>query len=273
MQLNEFLDWYFGNVKKVCEFHVNYLESNGFKNPKNNYLELKRFIDTATNFLSEIDTNLVVGLVGKMYNDIASLYEFYTQVKKSTLYPEMVFQREYLERLEEYKRLNKRYNDLKRLIAEAESKAKQAENELKKYEAEPKDEEELKKYKALKKQMVDALYNAGKYKEEFEEVSVNLKELERKEREAFIPAFIEYRDKLVKCLERVINTKIYYYDKLLWYNAEKSPLVRKFFETSRINGDYSTKTFIKYFLKNIDINKSHNSDWIMYLKKMLKVVE
>ncbi|GAB6045843.1 hypothetical protein JCM11957_14410 [Caminibacter profundus] len=77
----------------------------------------------------------------------------------------------------------------------------------------------------------------------------------------------------LKKLEKIINVKLYYFDKLLWYNASKSNLIVEFFNKSNINGDFSTKTFIKYFLKNIDMSKSHNSDWLIYLQKILKVVE
>lgn len=77
----------------------------------------------------------------------------------------------------------------------------------------------------------------------------------------------------LKKLEKIINVKLYYYEKLLWFKASESYEIKKFFESSNIDGDFSTKTFINYYLKNLDESKSSNGDWLKYLKKILKVIE
>jgi hypothetical protein len=85
--------------------------------------------------------------------------------------------------------------------------------------------------------------------------------------------YVEYAENIDSALREIIQTKSYYLDKLLWELAADSQTIAKFFRQARIEGDYSTKTFISYYLRNIDINKSSTSDWHNYLREALKVFE
>jgi len=267
VELDQFLNEYFKTIKEVNDFHFKYLVENGFIFPKINYLELSRFLETATNFLLDIDPNLLEGVGEKLYQDIKSLYEFYGSFKKKVKYSEIVFYKEYLENLERYVRLKKRYEELKKAIENYNDTIKFSEEKLKFIgEKDP-------NYKKLKKQLVDAIYELSKHREEFSKVRDSLKELEKSESLKFFPKFNELKKIHLKKLEKILNVKIFYFDKLLWYRARQSVLVRKFFERSHIEGDFSTKTFIKYYLKNIDMKKAKNSEWIFYLNNLLKVLD
>ncbi|WP_457561376.1 hypothetical protein [Caminibacter sp.] len=267
-----FLEEYFKDIKKVSEFHFDFLLKNRFKFPKVNYLEVKRFIDTATNFLKDIDPDFLNSLANKLYKDIQALYEFYSKFKKKVEYDEVVFYREYLENLEEYKRLNEKYNNLKKQIEALNSVVSKTEERIKNFE-DTKDEDKIKELKKLKKNYVDAIYELSKIKEEYEKVKKELKELEEKEKLKFMPKFKTYKEKYLKLMEKIIATKLYYFDRLLWECAKKSDEIQKFFIRSHIQGDFSTKTFIDYFIKNIDVSIANDGDWIMYLRKISKVIE
>jgi hypothetical protein len=58
-------------------------------------------------------------------------------------------------------------------------------------------------------------------------------------------------------------------DRLMWVQAQQSKLIEKFFVTSQIKGDFSTKTYIHYYIRNIDPNKSAD-EWHNYLRSVLK---
>jgi hypothetical protein len=267
MELEKFWEEYFGLIKKVNEFHFNYLVTNKFKFPKTNYLELKRFIDTATNFLLDLDRGILNGLAGKLHQDIESLYEFYKEFLKKTKYAEMVFYQEYLENLDNYKALKDEYDQLKKSIEEYNHTISSSEEKLKTMkESDP-------SYKKLKKLYVDSIYELSKNKDRFYEVKKSLENIEKTEELRFFPKFNKLKEMHVLKLEKILNCKLYYFDKLLWYNASKSQPVIDFFVKSNIEGDFCTKTFIDYSLKNIDVSKSHNSEWIMYLRKISKVIE
>ncbi len=267
MVLEDFLKKYFQQIKEVNDFHFEYLVTNKFKFPKANYIELKKFIDTATNFLMEIDEHILDDLTGKVYQDLNSLYTFYKGIKNKTKYVELIFYQEYLEKKNEYKTLKDEYEKLKIRMEEYNSAISKLEEQLKTLE------KGSSEYKKVKKNYVDMIYELSKNKDRFYELKDLLESLEKEEELKFFPQFNKLKDLHLKKLEKIINVKLYYFDKLLWHKASNSSAVVKFFETSHIDGDFSTKTFIKYFLKNIDVSKAQNSEWYIYLQKMLKVVE
>lgn len=131
MMLDEFIDQYFSEIEKINNYNFNYLITYKFSFPKNNYIELKRFIDTATNFLSEIDDSLLKGLTSKLYHDVNSLYKYYISFKKKTEYDEYVFSNDYLTVLDRYNELKNKHDVLKaeiekynKTILEVEAKLK-----------------------------------------------------------------------------------------------------------------------------------------------------
>jgi len=267
-KVNEFLEDYFSLIKKVTDFHYKFLVENEFTFPKNsNYFKLKRFIDTATNFLRDIDDKILHDLAGKLYQDINSLYEFYKKFEKESQYSEVIFYSSYLESLDEYSQVKNKVLKLKKKIEEYNDIINKSEETLKNLKEDDKD------YKKVKRMYVDAVYELSKCKDEFYENKKIMEEIEKREEVKFFPEFKKLRALYLKKLEKIINTKLYYFEKLLWYKARESELIVKFFEKSSIDGEFSTKTFIKYFLSHIDEAKSNNSDWINYLKYMLKVIE
>ena len=266
-ELEKFLEDYFALIKKVNEFHYSYLISNKFKFPKTDYIELKRFIDTATNFLTDIDKEILDGVAGKLYQDVTSLYDFYKHFSQKSKYTQNIFYQEYLENINNYKKLKDEVEKLKASIEKYTYTISTNEEKLKTMSNNDKE------YKKTKKLYVDAIYELSITKDQFYESKALLEEIEKKEEKEFFPKFNKLKQLHLLKLKKIINTKLFYFDKILWYNASKSELIIKFFNTSDINGDFSTKTFIQYFLKNIDMSKSHNSEWLIYLQKMLKVIE
>ena len=179
MELDKFLEDYFHLIKKVNDFHFNYLVTNKFKFPKTNYLELKKFIDTATNFLLDLDEHILNGLAGKLYQDIESLYTFYKDFYKKTQYTEVVFYQEYLENLDNYKSLKDEYEQLKKSMEEYNNTIITCEEKLKIIsQNDP-------SYKKIKKMYVDAIYEMSKNKDRLYEIKKQLDEIEKKRRITF----------------------------------------------------------------------------------------
>jgi len=267
VKLQQFLDEYFDLIKRVNNFHWKVIIENKFVFPKINYIDLKKFIDTATNFLTDIDDKILKGLTGKLYQDMGSLYSFYTQFARESQYSEVIFYKNYLDTLDEYREVKEKVDSLKDKIEEYTDLISKSEEQLKHISKEDKS------YKKIKKVYVDSIYELSKCKDEFYENKGKMENIIKKEEVAFFPEFKKLREMHLKKLKKIINIKLFYFEKLLWFNAQNSQIIVKFFETSNIKGDFSTKTFIQYFLKNIDEAKSNNSEWVSYLKQMLKVIE
>ena len=77
------------------------------------------------------------------------------------------------------------------------------------------------------------------------------------------------RDYIITSLEKIIIIKTYYLEQTLWFKAKESQAIENFFETARIKVDYSTKTFIQYYLKNINVGQSKSDGWHAYLQECL----
>jgi hypothetical protein len=272
-EIDIFLESFFQEIKDVSEFHLNYLRKNSFVFPDVDYIQLKRFMDTATNNLYNLEPHLLSGLLGKLYQDIKSLYEYYQKFKSQVKIPQIIFHKQYLSRINLYKELSTKLQVATENMEQFRSTMESTENELKMYKEAPKDTELLNKYKNLKKRNVDAIYYFSEYKDEFIDIKSKLVEFEKNEELEFFPKFKDLKDKYLSSLENILNSKMFYFNKLLWYEAQKSETITRFFEESNIDGDYSTKTFIKYYLKNIDISKANNSEWLTYLNKILKVLD
>lgn len=79
-------------------------------------------------------------------------------------------------------------------------------------------------------------------------------------------------------LREIINTKTYYFDKLLWTEARKSTPVKEFFKKSKrtnadISEELSTKIFIQQYMQTIDPSHAKDAKWHLYLQNILKMMD
>jgi len=97
-------------------------------------------------------------------------------------------------------------------------------------------------------------------------------------KEQFLREFKKERDTYAENLRSIINTKTYYFDKLLWNEAKKSASIRDFFKKSRrIDGDLteelSTKIFVKQYLQTVDFSHAKDIKWHTYLQNVLTLMD
>lgn len=271
-RVTAFLNKFFDEETKVAEHELAFLDESGLKKPDIDYFKMRRFIVTAFNNLKELDLTIAEGLIGKMHKDIMELTAFYLDFLKKIKMQNLIYQRDFLPSVKEYKELNDdkvlteaKINQFKNIAMTTQRELDEIANSGEKV---PED-----KIKLLKRRNVDSLYNLDKSKEHLKEVAVAVSELEESMKAIFFEQFEVYCEDYKAALLEVLNTKLYYFDKLLWAQAEKSSGVRKFFDNAGIKGSYSTKTYLSYYLKNIDVEKSKTSEWHQYLQSLLKVLD
>ncbi len=94
----------------------------------------------------------------------------------------------------------------------------------------------------------------------------------------FESSFLKEYEEIKSELKRVINTKSYYFDALLWKEARKSRSINDFFkQLVRLNikssSDLNIKLFIVQYLNSVDLNHVKNPKWHDYLQKVIKVID
>lgn len=97
-------------------------------------------------------------------------------------------------------------------------------------------------------------------------------------KETFDHEFKKEWDEYDQQLRSIINTKTYYFDKLLWNEAKKSTAIVDFFKKSkRTEGEFgeelSTKIFIKQYMQTIDLSHAKDIKWHHYLQNIITIMD
>ncbi len=239
---------------------------------------MKRFIITAYNHLMEIDIDLKMGDVAKSKNELFYAEKVYIDLHKKRKEPrEVAFELVFLNQQPDYIFFKKKFEDLKQMQSMAQSRATQLHNELKARKEEilalkDKDsniyQEKTNEYKAKNKDYADTLYKASTLKKEISEVFAYLEEFKTAYYGHFEVAYPSKIKKVEDFLLIVLNTRCYEFDTILWTKAKNSTLIRKFFEESKINGSFSSQTFLEYFLKSVNKAMANEEN-----KKLFELLE
>jgi hypothetical protein len=268
-----FLDEYFKEIRDVVEFEQVFMQENSLEGPNIDYFKLKRFLETAVRNLRAIDSNILTGLVHKLYKDVMTLYTFYQSATSKVAMPIVVFERDFLKTIKPYNELVRRIEELKSMRTSYEMKMRYLEGSMKALELNMNSDEKRKEYAQLKARYAEAAHFFAEARDEIPLAYKKLEEIEETFRETFLAWFEEYKEYYLSELRGATNVKFYYLDKLLWYKAERSNEIRRFFKDSGIKGNYDTKTFIEYYLRNIDLKKTFDRGWHTYLREILEILE
>jgi hypothetical protein len=223
---------------------------------------VKRFLMTAYNDLKGMDTSLHNNTkIKKILDEIHELQKAYKQVDSKLSKPRLAFEMIFLRSQPEYLQFIKYKEDcLNRItilgkIEESLFPDIQAmEDRLKVMPAEEFKERELieKDLKSLKRHYVDTIHENA---EIFEELS-NMEDLRglyvKKYSETFFIELSKIGGTHLETLRSILNYRAYSFDSLIWEHAAKSKIIREFLLSSQIEGEYTTLTFLQYFLRTLN---------------------
>lgn len=265
----DFLKGYFVEVDEINSFNIEFLQNNDFMDTKIDYLKLIRFLNTAIDNLKNLDPEILDDFLRKLHGDTSKLYEYYIAFDKNNKISEIIYRRDFLESIKPYRELKAEVEKTETLKNSYFSTMKATENQLSSMK--PKTEAQIKEYKVLKRRNVDAISNYADSKETLQTLNRELIKFEEDSFEEFNRQFFDEKSYYLESLSKIINIKLFYLDKILWIEAQKSQSIQNFFERAQIKGDYSMKTFIEYYLRNINVSQSRSSDWHGYLQKCLEL--
>lgn len=271
--VRSFLDEYFKEIREVVEFEQAFIEENSLEGPNIDYFKLKRFLETAVRNLRSIDANILTGLVYKLYKDVMDLYTFYQSATSKVAMPTLIFERDFLKTIKPYNDLVRRIEELNSMKNSYETRMKYLEGVMESIKLDMNTDEKKQEYAKYKERYAEAAHFFAQARDEIPQAYKKLDEIENSFRDIFIAWFEEYKEYYISELRLCINTKFYYLDKLIWYKAERSNEIRRFFKDAGIKGNYDTKTFIEYYLRNIDLKKTFDRGWHTYLREILAILE
>jgi hypothetical protein len=223
-----------------------------------------------------MDDNIMSGLLDKLNKDLDRLFKYYDQFQSKNKISKIIFETNFLPTVKIYIKLKKETEEIRNKKTMYETKMKAAESKVKTYQEKGLDKltpEEVKEYKQNKKQNADAVHHFAENRDLEAELAKELKKLSDLLQDAFLPRFAQRRDAILVDLKDVINKKSFYLDKALWYYSAESKPILNFFEVSDIRGDFSLKTYLGYYLRNVDMEKSKNSEWHQYLHQVMEELE
>lgn len=243
------------------------------------YSKMKRFIFTAYNNLYEMDSQFFDETLRQYRRDLSGLEKVDEYVRGILLNIRSVYENVFLNKqkdyilVEKYLQLSKARlsalstseRALKSLMIEKEKRMNEHPKLSSKYKEA---EDELKK---SRRQYADLTHELYALKDETQSLAELKNEFEKSNFELFAQILKEKTKALESGLLNILNHKAYTLDFDLWSKAKKSENIRQFFKVAKIDGGFSSKTYLKYFLKTLDESKS--SELQSDLREILKYLE
>jgi len=269
----EFLAEYFSEAQKVVRHEESFIKEIGDIEIKIDYLKCRRFLTTAINNLKDIDFNLIKGALQKLYKDTDSLFNFYFKFIQDNKNCTNIFEALFLKKVKPMQNMMQEISLCKSNRDGYAIRLKTSDEEIKKVESKPKTTESLAELKKLKLAHGELVHNFATARDKHDKLTIVYVEAKELLRLYFEAVFESYSKNLGNRLYKVVNYKAHCLDKLLWFEAENNHAINSFFKRANITGSYSMKTFIGFYMRRIDMNKSKDNDWHKYLQDLLKMLD
>ncbi len=264
LSLEESFIQFFRNAKEVIKKNQIYSQQRN----KIDYLLMKRFLFTAFNNLVEMDLTIGRGRVNKPYKKLKEVEKEYELIRRARRKPIIeIYDKIFLTKQISYQYIVQDLETIKKLIGMYEIKLDSLSKtlEILKIEIETIDktteayEEKLSMFRKTNTDYTDSIQYLNENKSKLEEGARIVEEFEKTFVEEFKKKFIKDIDSVIEEMIVVLNGLSYTFDQILWEEARESVPVKQFFEKARIQGSFSSKTYLYYFIKNLD-EKSSNEE-------------
>ena len=274
------------DIKSCLELHFNEIidkvnENNDLlkSNCTLDYIKMRRFLLTAYNNLIEIDYSFENNELIEAKQKLQNVYSSYLYFKSEIEIPQKAYEKIFLSHQTEYKELHKKMQFNKYEISRLNSKIKTLEATInKKSEKLAKISKRSEEYKELineikhlKGAMVDAIHRARNLIEENQLFISMIDNFYKKYYEEFKKVFKEFIDQYEPKLKKIQNVYAYNFDTLIWKKANRSKAIKRFFHQAGIVEEFSSITFLKYYIKTLDEKKMSQKN--KELQELLEYLE
>ena len=232
---------------------------------KLDFIRMRRFLLTAYNDLCAMDANIENEALKKLRQEIVFLSKEYENYHKKTQYTlQYAFETIFLARQVEYNKTVTHIDDIQSSLANAHTQTNSLNGSLAEGEKAlgKRDDKGSKEYtevekevKAMRKRYVDLLNFIGNQKDALVSENARMKRFREEHLTAFGSVYTPMTNDIKSRFLALLDTKAYDFDTTLWSRAKFSHNVKHFFSNSRIEGSFSSKTFLRYFLRGLDKSK------------------
>lgn len=272
---------YFGGTENLIRHYQKEIQSN----KELDFLRIKRFLFTAYNDLFELDSTIQNFALSNLKSELGKLdKEYEAFIKKSSYPPQYSYEKIFLARQIEFVKNEELIQATQSIIRSTSIQQASMGQALKNMENQfaARNDTSSASYlqaqnnlKNFRKRYVDLLHYLSQQKEKLAKITKAGEEFSDKFFEPFLKSYLPLTKELKQDFIKLLNAKAYDLDFLLWQRAKRSLSVRRFFIEAGITGTYSSKTFLKYFLRSLDHNKIRKEtkglfDLLKYLETLSK---
>ena len=244
------------------------------------YLLMKRFLFTAFNNLVEMDLEMSSKQVMDAKKKLTYVQNYYENLSFQINKPvdinyEAIFlakQTSFMAVLREQQTKRKTSELYKQRAKQAETKMAEIKDKALKFPPSSQNHAALmSEYRKLNGSYTDYIHNMALLRDEANALSEFINNFKNEYKLKFAKVFTTLGEKLLNTIIDILDGLAYEFDNTLWEEARRSKVVKSFFENAQIQGGFSSKTYLKYYLKNISKdskNKAHQE-----LRKLLEYLE
>lgn len=229
------------------------------------FIRMRRFLMTAYNDLVAMDANIENEILKKLKKEIAYLSKEYQGYHRKSSYSlNYAFETIFLARQVEYNRTIAHIDEIQSSLANAQAQTNALSSSLQAGEKAlgKRDDKGSKEYaevekevKQMRKRYVDLLNFIGNQKDALVSENARMKRFREEHFADFSATYTPMTEDIKTRFISLLDTKAYDFDTTLWSRAKYSQSVKHFFRNSRIEGSFSSKTFLRYFLRGLDKSK------------------
>jgi Leucine-rich repeat (LRR) protein len=240
------------------------------------YQRMKRFLTTAYHHLTDRDPDFTDEKFNGLKLELANLGNSQVTLASMSKHPQTKFEKVFLSRQPEFISIQKKFVTNQKSIDSFSINIRSLEHTIREKE------KMMKKMKVGSEEynyMEMTLKNTKRKYADLLDTVANLKEINRHIRELkdkfvkehfqpFMDQFDEKAKDLNGKMKFIVNRAAYEFDTYMWQKARKSSSIKQFFLEAQIDGTFSSKTFLKYFINTLDLGKlnSANQDLVKLLR-------
>jgi len=227
-----------------------------------------------------MDMNFVTPQIKKIKEDLLQMSAVYDDFKAKSNLPESAFETIFLQQQEDYTAMERASEEVSGVLHELQQKEQYLQRSVAAKaeairslagDALERAEEE---YRVLKGTYVDVVHMCATLGERLHEDQETMSEFRSVYKESFTESFQTQAAKYEKLLLQTLDTQAFIFDIVLWEKAKRSRVIKRFFSEAQIDGEFSSKTYLKYYLSSLDKEKlSHEQRELFKLFEYLKTVD